>query len=239
MTLSESGSILLHMRTERLLQLLQILRQHRQPVSGQRLADELNISIRTLYRDIATLQAQGAQIDGEPGMGYVLKPGFFLPPLMLTEAEISAIMLGVRWVSAFGDVPMASAADSALAKVTAVLPADLVQGANEVPLRVGSPAELATEDLTLFRKAIRLERKLAIRYRAADGKESTRVIWPFAIGYFAQGRVLAAWCELRQDFRHFRTEWVADALMMDQAYPRRRHALFREWREKELRLRQG
>ncbi|MDO6581588.1 YafY family protein [Photobacterium sp. 2_MG-2023] len=227
------------MRTERLLQLLQILRQHRQPVSGQRLADELNISIRTLYRDIATLQAQGAQIDGEPGMGYVLKPGFFLPPLMLTEAEISAIMLGVRWVSAFGDVPMASAADSALAKVTAVLPADLVQGANEVPLRVGSPAELATEDLTLFRKAIRLERKLAIRYRAADGKESNRVIWPFAIGYFAQGRILAAWCEQRQDFRHFRTEWVADALMMDQRYPRRRHALFREWRGKELRLRQG
>ncbi|MBD8514630.1 YafY family transcriptional regulator [Photobacterium sp. CAU 1568] len=227
------------MRTERLLQLLQILRQHRLPVSGQRLADELNISIRTLYRDIATLQAQGAQIDGEPGMGYVLNPGFFLPPLMLTEDEISAIMLGVRWVSAFGDVPMASAADSALAKVTAVLPADLVQGANEVPLRVGPPGELATEDLTLFRKAIRRERKLAIRYRAADGQESSRVIWPFAIGYFAQGRILAAWCEQRQDFRHFRTEWVVDPMMMDQAYPRRRHVLFREWREKELRLRQG
>ena len=90
-------------RSERLLDLLQILRGYRQPVSGQVLADRLGVSIRTLYRDIATLQGQGADIQGEPGLGYVLKPGFMLPPLMFTVDEIEALVLGARWVARRGD----------------------------------------------------------------------------------------------------------------------------------------
>ncbi|QUJ69632.1 YafY family transcriptional regulator (plasmid) [Photobacterium sp. GJ3] len=222
------------MRTERLLQLLQILRQHRHPVSGQFLSEALNVSIRTLYRDIATLQAQGAQIEGEPGIGYVLKPGFFLPPLMLKEQEVAALMLGMRWVSTFADQPLAVAAQEALAKVTAVLPPDVMPGANEVPLRVGPPVKTRDEDLSLLRKAIQLERQLAIAYQDQSGQPTNRVIWPFAIGYFQDGRILAAWCESRQDFRHFRTDRIRQAMLLDQRYLRRRHDLFREWQAQQL-----
>ena len=100
-------------RAERLLDLIQVLRRYRQPVSGQRLADELGVSIRTLYRDIATLQGQGAAIDGEAGLGYVLRPGFMLPPLMFTEEEIEALVLGSRWVAKRSDARLGSAARNA------------------------------------------------------------------------------------------------------------------------------
>ena len=113
------------MRAQRLLDLIQVLRRHRQPVTGAALADELGVSLRTLYRDIATLQAQGATIDGEPGIGYVLRPGFMLPPLMFSEDEIAALVLGSRWVADRADTPLGMAASNALAKIAAVLPPDL------------------------------------------------------------------------------------------------------------------
>ena len=109
-------------RAQRLLDLLQLLHRHRRPVTGQSLADELGVSVRTLYRDIATLQAQGAHIEGEPGLGYVLRPGFLLPPLMFSEEELSALVLGMRWVADRGDGPLARAARDATAKIAAVLP---------------------------------------------------------------------------------------------------------------------
>src|SRR6516225_364885 len=103
-------------RAERLLDLIQILRRHRRPVAGKLLAEELGISLRTLYRDIASLQAQGAGIEGEAGIGYVLKPGFMLPPLMFSEEEIEALVLGSRWVAERGDQRLAAAAKNALAR---------------------------------------------------------------------------------------------------------------------------
>lgn len=112
-------------RPERLLQLLQVLRRHRCPVSGQALATELGVSIRTLYRDIASLQAQGAMIDGEPGVGYVMRPGFVLPPLMFSPGELDALVLGVRSVAQKGDGSLARDALSLLAKISAVIPAGL------------------------------------------------------------------------------------------------------------------
>src|SRR6187399_3700871 len=112
-------------RAERQQELMQVLRRHRRPVSGALLARELGISLRTLYRDIASLQARGAHIDGEPGMGYLLRPGFMLPPLMFSEEEIEALVLGSRWVADRGDSEMAEAALNVLAKVGAVLPPDL------------------------------------------------------------------------------------------------------------------
>src|SRR5246127_3304223 len=114
-------------RAERLLDLIQVLRRYRQPVSGQTLADELGVSIRTLYRDIATLQGQGAAIDGEAGLGYILRPGFMLPPLMFTEEEIEALVLGSRWVAHRTDKKLRLAATNVLAKISAVLPEDLRQ----------------------------------------------------------------------------------------------------------------
>ncbi|WP_202900099.1 helix-turn-helix transcriptional regulator [Thioclava atlantica] len=188
--------------------LLQVLRRHRRPVSGRELAVEMGTSLRTLYRDIAALQGMGADIEGEPGVGYVLRPGFFLPPLMLSQAEIEALMLGMRWVSAFADRPLAAASTDALSKIEAVLPKTSRHGAGAVPLRVGPPISKASadEDLTDLRDAIRHERKLAITYRDRDGRESERVIWPFAIGYFTDGRILVGWCENRGAYRHFRTD---------------------------------
>src|SRR4051795_4324520 len=112
-------------RTERLLGLMQVLRRYRLPVSGRTLAQELGVSIRTLYRDIASLQAMGAQIEGEPGLGYVLKPGFLLPPLMFSRQEIEALGLGLRWVGRRTDEEMKQAARNVMAKVSAVLPSDL------------------------------------------------------------------------------------------------------------------
>jgi predicted DNA-binding transcriptional regulator YafY len=221
-------------RAARLLDLVQLLRQHRAPVSGQVLADALGISIRTFYRDIATLQAQGAEIMGEPGLGYVLRPGFMLPPLMFSADEIEALVLGSRWVSVRADDRLGAAAAAALSKIAAVLPPDLRDEVDAGSLLVAhAESHAATIDLSLVRKAIRTERKIAVSYRNAAGVESRRVVWPFAISFFDHSRVIAAWCELRQDYRHFRVDRISDLETLDARYPRRRAAMLKQWREKE------
>ncbi len=218
-------------RAERLLDLIQVLRRHRNPVSGRQLAEVLGVSLRTLYRDIASLQAQGAPVEGEPGLGYVLRPGFTLPPLMFREEEIEALVLGMRWVAERADTPLASAAGDALAKIAAILPPDLRERLDASTLMVG-PAEAAPErvDLASLRGAIRAQHKVAIRYRDAGGAESERVVWPFALGFFERVRVVVAWCEAREDFRHFRTDRMETLTLTGERYPGSRHALLREWR---------
>jgi predicted DNA-binding transcriptional regulator YafY len=220
-------------RAARLLDLVQLLRQHREPVSGQILADNLGISIRTFYRDIATLQAQGAEIMGEPGLGYVLRPGFMLPPLMFSIDEIEALVLGSRWVAVRADDRLGAAASAALSKIAAVLPPDLRDEVDAASLLV-APGEshVTTIDFSVVRKAIRNERKIAVSYRDAEGVESRRVIWPFAVGFFDHSRIIAAWCELRQDYRHFRVDRIFALVNTDERYPRRRTAMQKEWREK-------
>lgn len=219
-------------RAERLLGLMQLLRRHRRPVSGAALAREMRISIRTLYRDIASLQAQGAQIDGEPGMGYVLKPGFMLPPLMFSEEEIEALVLGSRWVADRGDAELAEAALNVLAKIGAVLPTDLRNELEGSTLLIGpaSPSSAGDAELPKIRRAIRTQRKVEIRYRDLKGEETTRTIWPFALGFFERMRVIAAWCELRKDLRHFRTDRIVAISVSKAAYPRSRAVLLKEWR---------
>jgi predicted DNA-binding transcriptional regulator YafY len=228
-------------RAERLLELIQILRRHRRPVSGRLLAEELGISLRSLYRDIGALQAQGAAIDGEPGLGYILRPGFMLPPLMFQEEEIEALVLGSRWVARRGDARLGAAARNALAKIAAVLPDDLREALDATPLLVGPGTSIAAGDaeLGLIRQAIRSERKLAITYDGGDAAKSRdsvrtqRVIWPFALGFFDRARVVAAWCELRQGYRHFRTDRIATLALTETRYPRRRQVLLKEWRTAE------
>ncbi len=214
---------------------MQLLRRHRQPVSGRGLAEELGVSLRTLYRDIATLQAQGAGIEGEPGVGYVLRPGFLLPPLMFTEEEVEALVLGSRWVVKRGDSRLAGAARDALAKIAAVLPSERREGMEASALLVGpgEPIAVGDAELAAIRHAIRAERKLELRYRDRDGSDSRRVVWPFALGFFDRVRVVAAWCELRQSFRHFRTDRIQGLSVLDSRYPRRRQAMLKEWREAE------
>jgi predicted DNA-binding transcriptional regulator YafY len=219
-------------RTGRLFELMQLLRRHRQPVSGQALAAELGISIRTLYRDIATLQAQGATIDGAPGLGYLLRPGFTLPPLMFSVDEIEALVLGSRWVAGRGDSRLAAAARDALAKVAAVLPPDLRHELESSTLVVpAAPLEAGDAEAAAIRRAIRAERKLQLRYRDVQERETRRTVWPFALGFFDRAQVLVAWCELRDSIRHFRVDRIVSLQSMDERYPRRRHALLREWWE--------
>ena len=219
-------------RSERLLSLLQVLRRHRHPVSGAALAIETGVSLRTLYRDIATLQSQGADIEGEAGVGYVLKPGYMLPPLMFTAEEIEALILGFRFVEKRTDAPIAAAARNALAKIEAVLPEEMRRQSENVGLMVGPGPGLPVDrvDLAVLREALRLERPLIIRYRALDESLSTRGIWPCALTYFDGARVLVAWCTLRNDFRHFRTDRIELATLGDSRYPKRRAALVREWK---------
>jgi predicted DNA-binding transcriptional regulator YafY len=223
-------------RSERLLQLLQVLRRHRHPVSGQALARETGISIRTLYRDIASLQAQGAAITGEAGVGYVMQPGFMLPPLMFSPDELDALVLGMRFVAQHGDPTLAQGAANALAKVTAVLPAALRREVDASALLIGAGQQTPAHgiDPDQLRAAIRQERKLRIDYRDPAGSMSQRVVWPYALVYFDLVRVLMCWCELRGAFRNFRTDRIMAAETLPQRYPQHRQALLKEWRRIEF-----
>jgi predicted DNA-binding transcriptional regulator YafY len=219
-------------RSQRLLDLIQTLRRHRHPVSGQRLAEETGVSLRTLYRDIATLQSQGADIEGEPGVGYVLRPGFMLPPLMFSEDEIEALVLGARWVSSRTDDELARAAQNLLAKIAAVLPDDLrprIEGTNLV-VAPGAVVEGAVIDMAVVRKAIRNEHMLDIAYLDASGAATERRIWPFVLGFFEHVRIVGAWCTLRNDMRHFRVDRIVSLEPTGIRYPRRKAVLLKEWR---------
>ena len=225
-------------RAERLLQLMHLLRLHRFPVAGETLAAELGISLRTLYRDIATLQEQGADIEGTPGRGYRLKPGFMLPPLMFTDEEIEALVLGTRWVASRTTDPVLSrAGQSALARIAAVLPADLREQLETTALFVpavggnGDAEPNGPPVLPRLREAIRDELKVRIGYRTERGEASERVIWPIALAFFEQVQVISGWCELRQDFRNFRIDRITQLALTTEHYPRRRDELLPQWRK--------
>ncbi|WP_394842066.1 YafY family transcriptional regulator [Pendulispora brunnea] len=222
-------------RSERLLRLVEVLRGYRSPVSGAVLAGKLQVSLRTLYRDVAALQKMGARIDGEPGVGYVLRPGFLLPPLIFTEEELEALTVGWRWVAEKADTRLADAGRTALSKIAAVLPRDLRRGLDAsgvlvIGERKQAPAA-GDEELSKIRRAIRTESKLSISYKDGHGKETRRVIWPLALGFFQIWRVVAAWCELRTDLRHFRTDRISKITVLNERYPKSRQALLREWTE--------
>lgn len=219
-------------RSQRLLDLIQALRAHRLPVSGQVLAQQTGVSIRTLYRDIATLQAQGADIQGEAGVGYVLRPGFLLPPLMFSEQEIEALVLGSRWVAGRADDPLAIAARSALTKIAAVLPEHLSEELENSTLLIGPGKVVDTPntDLGTIRTAIRGQFKVSLGYRDEKGQVTQRIVWPFALAFFDQVRVVLAWCELREGFRGFRADRIASFEVQETRYRRRRQALLKEWR---------
>ena len=157
-----------------------------------------------------------------------------LPPLMFSEEEIEALVLGSRWVARRGDGKLKIAATHALAKISAVLPSDLRHQLESSGLLVG-PARTATTindvDEALIREAIRKEYKLQLIYTDLNVQESQRIIWPLALGFFEHARVIVAWCELRQDFRHFRTDRIVKVIGVETHYPRRRQNLLKKWRE--------
>ncbi|CDG80960.1 helix-turn-helix transcriptional regulator [Janthinobacterium agaricidamnosum] len=220
-------------RAGRLFLLMDALRGNRRPVTAACLARQLGVSERTIYRDIQTLSELGAPVEGEAGIGYLLRTGFFLPPLMFGADEIEALVLGARWVRRQGDAGLAQAASNALAKIAAASPKDLRDNMAETSLWV--PLCMSGEDshdvfVQPTREAIRYQHKLRIAYRDEKGDSSERIVWPFALAFFDGKRLLAAWCEMRAAIRHFRVDRIAAAASTGERYPTRRHDLLKVWR---------
>ena len=219
-------------RADRLFQIIQILRRSSRPITADKIAEELEVSKRSVYRDVADLIAQRVPIRGEAGLGYVLDRGFDMPPLMLTADELEAAVLGAQWVADRGDPALASAARDLITKIAAVVPDRLRPFIVEPS--VGAPRSVARAadglDITQTRIWIRSGRKIRIRYRDERLQESERTIWPTMIGYAETVRLLAAWCELRVAFRHFRTDRILAAEFLDERHGRAPAALRAQWK---------
>jgi predicted DNA-binding transcriptional regulator YafY len=219
-------------RADRLFQIIQVLRRGRHPLTADAIAEELETSKRTIYRDIATLIGQRVPIRGEAGMGYILERGFDLPPLMLTPDEIEAAVLGAQWVIGNADPVLARAAEDLMAKIADTVPERLRPFVLEPASRARRDWRREPDriDMARTRSQIHEGKKIALCYRDEQGRDSERTIWPIAIGYHEAVRILAAWCELRRDFRSFRTDRVVKADYLEEKYPERREALRAKWR---------
>ena len=221
-------------RADRLFDIIQVLRTATRPMTAAALAAELEVTTRTVYRDVATLQARRVPIEGAPGVGYVLRRGFDLPPLMFTAEEIEAIVVGIRLLPRTGDVGLQDAAASVLSKIEVVLPAAL-RAQLAAPAAYVSPRGAPTPavaDLSAIRRAIRAERKLRIDYVDERGQPSARTIWPFAVAYYVEATLINAWCELRDDFRHFRADRVRALTVLDEGIPVPSRTLMADWLER-------
>lgn len=194
-------------RADRLFSIIQILRRRRLATAG-RLSRELEVSERTIYRDIADLMASGVPIDGEAGIGYILRAGHDLPPLMFTPAEIEALVLGARIVAKWSDPELARAADDALAKIEAVLPDRLRDHLGQIALYAPDDhfREPLPKEFGELRAALRDHKKVEFTYKAPEGESTRRTVRPLAFLFYGAVWLMLAWCELRQDFRSFRLD---------------------------------
>ncbi len=219
-------------RADRLFRIIQVLRRSRKPVTATQLADELEVTKRSIYRDVAVLVAQHVPIRGEAGVGYVIDREFDMPPLMLTPDELEAAVLGAQWVAERGDRALADAARDLLAKISASIPAHLRVFVSEPT--VGAPVPLARRsdgiDIARVRRWIRAGRKIRITYEDQSGKRTRRTIWPVMIGYMDAVRLVAAWCEQRKAFRHFRTDRIAEAEFLEESIDLSPATLLARWR---------
>jgi predicted DNA-binding transcriptional regulator YafY len=220
-------------KISRLFLLMQVLRGRQRPITAQQLAERLSVSVRTVYRDVQSLVELGASIEGSAGVGYLLRSGFFLPPLMFSDDEIESLVLGARWVEGQGDAGLAQAAESALVKIAATSPKALREKIAEIGLWAPRPkkSSQSSPNLGTIREAIRLELRVQIQYLDAEAVASERVLWPIALGFFEGMRVVAAWCELRSDFRHFRVDRIASLRALGTNYPTSRRELVRSWKD--------
>lgn len=220
-------------RSDRLFDIIQHLRTATAPVTAAALAAELEVTPRTIYRDIATLQARRVPIDGAAGVGYVLRKSFDLPPLMFTADEVEAIAIGARLVRRLRDAKLQEAADSVFSKVTVVLPEALRRQLVSTPFFVspGDTVEPRGVDLADVRAAIRDSRKLHISYADEQGRRTNRTIWPIAMAYYVDVTLVGAWCELRNGYRNFRVERIQSSKVLDELFDQDNGRLFREWSE--------
>lgn len=210
-------------RADRLFQIVQELRR-RKLVTARHLATVLEVSERTIYRDIRDLAASGVPIEGEAGVGYVLQRGYDLPPLMFTEEEIEALVLGARIIESWADAALARAAGNVVAKVEAVLPESLREHVSRTPL--SAPADHRAAPLSVdagaIRAALRNRRKLDFHYCNAEGRSSERVVRPLALAFYGPVWLLIAWCELRNDFRAFRLDRMREMTVLDTRFAEER-----------------
>lgn len=220
-------------RADRLFRIIQVLRRKKRPVTAQEIAQELETSLRTIYRDVAQLMADRVPIRGEAGIGYVLEGGFDMPPLMLTPDEIEAAMLGAQWVMSRGDPALTRAAADLIAKIGVVVPEHLrpllMEPVLAAPKRYPNAPDAI--DMARVRTAIRAQGKIALVYADETGSETRRIIWPIAVSYWETVRVIVAWCELRVGFRHFRTDRVLAAEFLEARYPTQRARLRVAWKK--------
>ena len=219
-------------RSHRLNELMQVFRRHRSTLSGQELARATGVSLRTIRRDIAALQIMGARIEGEAGVGYILRPGSVLPNMSFTEPEIQALVAGAKLVSRFADQELAVAAQNALGKIAGVIGAEARRALDDDTLYVGDTEEPSRLDLGKIRQAVRDQRKVHVVYTDRAGSTQERVIWPLIIGFVDSQRFVSAWCELRQDFLLFRVDRIQNAAVLDEHYPGNRRQLAKEWRRR-------
>jgi predicted DNA-binding transcriptional regulator YafY len=206
-------------RADRLFHLVQLIRGRRL-TTARFLANRLEISERTVYRDIADLQHQGVPIEGEAGVGYRLGSGFDLPPLMFTQEEASALMASVRVAQAWLDPAMASEAETAWGKIVSVLPAAARAATESLPLYapMTEPDTAMKLNLKLLRDAVQARRKIQVAYRDLAGHASQRVLWPLGCFYWGTAWTLGAWCETRKDFRVFRIDRISAATALDERF---------------------
>lgn len=194
-------------RADRLFLIINALRGRRTALPARRLADTLGVSLRTVYRDVADLQTSGVPIEGEAGIGYVLRKGSDIPPLMFTPDELESLVVGTRFVRAFAGERLARGAQAAMLKIDAVLPADLRERATRS--RVFVPQrwyEARSGVIDALHEAIVARRVLKIEYRAGDDTASTREIEPLCLACWGHVWTLGAWCRMRRDFRNFRPD---------------------------------
>lgn len=217
-------------RADRLLQIVQIIRRNKRPTTASDLAEELEVAKRTIYRDIADLQANRVPIDGEAGVGYVLGAGYDLPPLMFNQEQLEAITLGARLVADRGDPMLSRAASDVLAKIATVIPDQLAQtlwtSALLVPHRLKEASAFGVH-LPLVRQAIRDSAKIRIEYRDEHEVLSTRTIWPLGLYLYSHVTIVCAFCELRDDFRAFRADRIVSCALTSERFNAKRGQLLR------------
>ncbi|MGA3401947.1 MAG: YafY family protein [Acetobacteraceae bacterium] len=217
--------------SDRLFDIIQRLRTARSPVTAAAIAAELEVTPRTVYRDIAALQASRVPIEGAAGVGYVLRRGYDLPPLMFTADEVDAVLVGMRLLRRTRDPGLQQAAESVLSKLAAVLPEPLRGSLDAPPFHVseGGAREPGAISLAELRVAIREANKLRITYRDLGGTASERVIRPVAMEYYVEVTLICGWCELRSDYRHFRADRIEAAAVLSDSFAADRERLLSGW----------
>lgn len=221
--------------TSRLFSIIQTLRAAKRPITARQLCDQLEVSLRTIYRDIAELQAQNVPVEGEAGIGYVLRKGYDMPPLMLTPDELEAALLGAQWVAERGDTKLADGANNLIAKLNDIIPRHLKQfvDSSVVTAPCLTPTTADNVDPERLREAMHLCKKIEIEYIDVADRISKRTIWPFMLAYLETTKLVVAWCEKRKGFRHFRTDRIMKMNILDEKFPTTTNKLKREWWKEE------